>query len=232
MVFERTNCPINTLQPHTIKYITATMKQKYTMGQKFLYAGYISVVLAFTSTLVFAGGDFMDKVPNTDASNFTLMSAHGDDISLTDYQGKFVLLNFWATWCPPCVKEMPALNDLHNKLNGNNFEVVGVHVGPALATVKQFLKNSPVDFDIVIDKNMSLSNWPVSGLPTTFLISPSGKLLYKATGEREWGSQDMVNFIQAAMEEYERLAEYQSQHLLNLTNLQQNNFQCHYTSKS
>ena len=165
------------------------------------------VSLVLTISLSNAGGRLMDEMPSTEASNFTLMSAHGSDISLSDYEGKFVLLNFWATWCPPCVKEMPTLNDLHNKLNGRNgLEVVGVHVGPALATVKQFLKDRPVDFDILIDKNMSLSSWQVSGLPTTFLIDPSGKLIYKATGEREWGSDEMVEFIRGIMKEYERLA--------------------------
>ncbi len=163
--------------------------------------------LVLTMSLSNAGG-LMDKIPSAaKASNFTLMSAHGSDISLSDYEGKFVLLNFWATWCPPCIKEMPALNDLHNKLKGRSgFEVVGVHVGPALATVKQFLKDKPVDFDIVIDKNMSLSSWQVAGLPTTFLISPSGKLIYRATGEREWGSAEMVEFLKDVMKEYERLA--------------------------
>ena len=167
----------------------------------------LSVVLISFIATAWAG-KLMDKVPSTEALNFTLMSAQGSDISLTDYEGKFVLLNFWATWCPPCVREMPALNVLHNKLKSNrNFVVVGVHVGPALATVKQFLKDKPVDFDIVIDKNMSLSSWPVSGLPTTFLISPTGKIIYKATGEREWGSDEMVKFIQGVIKEYERLAE-------------------------
>ncbi len=165
------------------------------------------VTLVLTISLSNAGGGLMDKIASTEASNFTLMSAHGSDISLSDYEGKFVLLNFWATWCPPCVKEMPALNGLHNKLNGaNGLEVVGVHVGPALATVKQFLKNRSVDFDILIDKNMSLSSWEVSGLPTTFLIDPSGKLIYKAVGEREWESDEMVEFISGIMKEHEHLA--------------------------
>ena len=172
----------------------------------------LALVLISLAAIALAKGQLMDKVPSSDASNFTLMSAGGNDISLSDYEGKFVLLNFWATWCPPCVREMPALNALHNQLHANHsFEVVGVHVGPALATVKQFLKDKPVDFDIVIDKNMSLSSWPVSGLPTTFLISPSGKLIYKATGEREWGSEEMVEFIKGVMKEYERLALMETQ---------------------
>ena len=166
----------------------------------------ITSILLFSSLAV--ASQLMHKMPNDSvATNFTLMSAHGNDISLSDYRGKFVLLNFWATWCPPCVKEMPALNVLHNKLKGRNgLYVVAVHAGPALATVKKFLKDNPVDYDVVIDKNMSLSSWQVSGLPTTFLINPDGKVIYKATGEREWDSEEMINFIKSIMKEYERLA--------------------------
>ena len=190
------------------------MKYSVIRISNFFKSNILSIGLVATLALTISlsnAGSLMDKIPTAEASNFTLMSAHGSDISLSDYKGKFVLLNFWATWCPPCVKEMPALNQLHNKLNGSNgLEVVGIHVGPALATVKQFLKDKPVDFDIVIDKNMSLSGWPVSGLPTTFLISPSGKLIYKATGEREWDSDEMVEFIRGIMKEYERLASAQT----------------------
>ena len=166
------------------------------------------LVCAFIIAPIVTAGSLMTKVRgDSNAANFTLMSAHGQDISLSDYRGKFVLLNFWATWCPPCVKEMPALNVLHNKFKKhNNLRVVAVHAGPALATVKNFLKNNPVDYDVVIDKNMSLSNWQVSGLPTTFLINPDGKVIYKATGERDWDSEEMIKFIQAIMKEYERLA--------------------------
>ena len=182
------------------------MSRIFNVSNRVLLSIFFIVFCAFISSQINAG-DLMDKVPESEPSNFTLMSSHGSDISLSDYKGRFVLLNFWATWCPPCVKEMPALNVLHNKLSSNNgLQVVGVHVGPALATVKQFLKDKPVDFDIVIDKNMALSGWQVSGLPTTFLISPSGKIIYKAVGEREWDSDEMIKFIQSVMKEYERLA--------------------------
>lgn len=185
-----------------MKYSYMKSKINHTTG---ISLGLLIMLLIMVPMLNASG--LMDKVPNSKASNFTLMSTQGSDISLSDYEGKFVLLNFWATWCPPCVKEMPALNELHNKLKGQHgLEVVGIHVGPALATVKQFLKDRPVDFDIVIDKNMSLSSWEVSGLPTTFLISPSGEIIYKATGERDWSSDEMVKFLRDIMKEYERLA--------------------------
>lgn len=189
------------------------MKHSYSRKNNALIRGLMSIILAVSfalaTTLASANG-LMDKALNAEAANFTLMSTHGQNISLTDYKGRFVLLNFWATWCLPCVREMPELNILHNKLKGRlGLQVIGVHVGPALATVKQFLKNKPVDFDIVIDRNMSLSSWQVSGLPTTFLISPSGKIIYKAVGERNWGSDEMVNFLNGVMKEYERLASIQ-----------------------
>ena len=144
---------------------------------------------------------------NPNADNFMLMNIDGQDVSLSDYQGRFVLLNFWATWCPPCVKEMPALSELHNELNDQHggLEVVGIHVGPALATVNQFLKDRPVTFDVLIDSDMSLASWDVAGLPTTFLISPTGQIIYKAVGEREWNSKEMIQLIKDIIHKHEQL---------------------------
>jgi peroxiredoxin len=141
------------------------------------------------------------------ADNFILMNIDGQDVSLSDYQGRFVLLNFWATWCPPCVKEMPALSELHSELNDQHggLEVVGIHVGPALATVNQFLNDRPVTFDVLIDSDMSLASWDVAGLPTTFLISPTGQIIYKAVGEREWNSKEMIQLIKDIIHKHEQL---------------------------
>ena len=165
------------------------------------------VLAVFTGVAAVNAGELMKRMPGSeDAHNFTLMSAEGTDISLSDYRGEFVLVNFWATWCPPCVKEMPSLNVLHNRLQNDNFSVLAIHAGPAFANVKKFVKQHGLDFDIVIDTNMSLSGWGVSGLPTTFLVNPDGELVYKAVGERDWGSDHMVDFIKSIMAEHERLA--------------------------
>ena len=143
----------------------------------------------------------------TKAASFNLENTKGSNVSLSDYSGKFVLLNFWATWRAPCRKEMPAMNNLHNEFNGESLEVVGVHVGPSLAGIKKFLEAVPVSFTILVDKDMSLANWGVQGLPTTFLVNPDGKLVYKAVGEREWDSPEMVKFLQDQVTNYERMAE-------------------------
>jgi len=144
--------------------------------------------------------------PAVTATEFTLMSTDGRDIKLSDYEGQFVLVNFWATWCPPCVEEMPSLDNLHKHFAGANFKVLGVHAGPALVTVKTFLEKHPVSFDIVIDKKMELSSWGVTGLPTTFLVSPEGEIIYKAVGECEWDSDNMFDFIEAVIAKHKQLA--------------------------
>lgn len=141
------------------------------------------------------------------AEDFTLQTIDGTSVGLGDYRDKFVLLNFWATWCAPCRKEMPALDNLHKKLNHAGLEVVGVHVGPSLDSIKMFLNQVPVEFTILVDLNMELSNWGVLGLPTTFLVSPEGKIVYRAVGEREWDSAEMIRFITQAMSGNPRMVE-------------------------
>lgn len=140
------------------------------------------------------------------AENFTLQAIDGTSVRLDDYRGKFVLLNFWATWCAPCRKEMPALDNLHKKLNGDGLEVIGIHVGPSLDGIKKFLDQVPVEFTILVDQDMRLANWGVMGLPTTFLVNPEGKIVYRAVGEREWDSARMIRFITKAMSGQQRLA--------------------------
>ncbi len=156
---------------------------------------------------VFAGS-LMDPVKGSPkAGGFNLEGIDGKKISLENYKGKFVLLNFWATWCAPCRKEMPAMSNLHNEFGGEGLEVVGVHVGPSLAGVKKFLEAVPVSFTILMDKDMSLASWGVQGLPTTFLINPEGKLVYQAVGERVWDSPEMIKFLKNQVTKYERMAE-------------------------
>ncbi len=164
-------------------------------------------MLVFSSLGVVLAETLMDPiVGKPKASGFNLVAVDGSKVSLDGYQGKFVLLNFWATWCAPCRKEMPAMSNLHNQLKGTGLEVVGVHVGPSLAGVKKFLQSVPVNFTILIDKDMSLASWGVRGLPTTFLVNPEGRLIYKAVGEREWDSPEMVKFLNGLIVSYERMA--------------------------
>ena len=185
---------------------------KYTksVGIKIISVITMAVLLLAASA---SRNELLTEVVNSPvADDFTLMNTQGQNVSLSDYRGKFVLLNFWATWCPPCVEEMPALSDLHNtlKLPEGGLHVVAIHVGPALATVNQFLQDRPVSFDVLIDSEMALAAWEVAGLPTTFLISPSGKIIHKAVGEREWNAPAMQDLLKKIMQQHEQLTALQA----------------------
>ncbi len=167
----------------------------------------IFFILALLSVNAAWAGRLMDPVVGEpQASGFNLDTVDGVAINLRDYTGKFVLLNFWATWCLPCREEMPAMSNLYDQLADVGLEVIGIHVGPSLKDVKKFLEKVPVNFTILIDKDMSLVNWGVHGLPTTFLINSNGKLIYQAIGERQWDSPEMVKFLTGLIADHGHVA--------------------------
>ena len=119
----------------------------------------------------------------------------GKSYDLSSYKGQVVLLNFWATWCAPCRKEMPSMQRLKDKL-GNRLVVLAVSMGDHEADIKAFLQKVPVKFPILLDPDSKLAmQWNVQGLPTSFVIDPSGKIRYHLLGETEWDSAKTVNLI-------------------------------------
>jgi thiol-disulfide isomerase/thioredoxin len=123
------------------------------------------------------------------AKDFLLEDMDGKKRRLADLRGKVVLVNFWATWCPPCRREMPSLERLSNALKDTSFEILAVNVAENLDTVFSFtgtLEPTPT-FPIVFDKDGSvLKAWPVMGLPTTFILDKQGRIVYRAVGGREF----------------------------------------------
>ena len=150
----------------------------------------------------------MDPMPAAKpAPDFNLMGMDGETHSLEDLKGKFVLVNFWATWCNPCKVEMPLLEKLHQTLKSEKFTVLGLHVGPGPENIEEFKKLMPISFPIYVDMDLEV-NWGVPGLPTTFLMNPEGKLIYRAVGKREFASDDMINFLKSQIESYQFAQKY------------------------
>ena len=150
----------------------------------------------------------MDPMPAANpAPNFNLMGMDGKTHTLEDLKGKFVLVNFWATWCNPCKVEMPLLEKLHQTLKSEKFTVLGLHVGPGPENIEEFKKLMPISFPIYVDMDLEV-NWGVPGLPTTFLMNPEGKLIYRAVGKREFASDEMVNFLKSQIESYQFAQKY------------------------
>ena len=166
------------------------------------------MLLTLFSQPIQANDMLMDPMPaaNT-APDFNLMGMDGETHTLEDLKGKFVLVNFWATWCNPCKVEMPLLEKLHQTLKSEKFTVLGLHVGPGPENIEEFKKLMPISFPIYVDMDLEV-NWGVPGLPTTFLMNPEGKLIYRAVGKREFASDEMVNFLKNQIESYQFAQKY------------------------
>ncbi|MFC1851639.1 peroxiredoxin family protein [candidate division CSSED10-310 bacterium] len=117
------------------------------------------------------------------APDFTLQDTNGRDLTLSDFNGKVVLLDFWATWCPPCRKEVPHFKALHNKYGDQDFEIVGVAVDDE-RKVKKYVEKEGIPFNIVIADRTTANKYNIRAFPTTFLLDKKGTIKYKWIGYR------------------------------------------------
>lgn len=129
------------------------------------------------------------------APSFELPSIKGDAQRLSDFQGKYVLVNFWAVWCAPCRKEMPSMQRVYRQLAGERFDLVAIHAGPSVANAKQYAEKLGLEFPVLVDVEMDLGSWQVQGLPTTFLVDPEGQIVAEAIGERDWDDPVLLAWL-------------------------------------
>ena len=130
------------------------------------------------------------------APDFTLKDVDGKSHKLSDYRGKVVMINFWATWCPPCRFELPSMQRAYEKLKKAGVEFLAINLGEDADTIFTFTADYPVTFPLLMDLDSSVSNmYPVIGLPTTYFVSPKGRLIYRAIGSREWDEKQMLEKI-------------------------------------
>ncbi|KAF0203330.1 MAG: alkyl hydroperoxide reductase/Thiol specific antioxidant/Mal [Gallionellaceae bacterium] len=111
--------------------------------------------------------------------DFTFKDLQGNTLRLADYRGKWVVVNFWATWCPPCEQETPDLVALHNERKSSDLVVVGVALDSTRASVVDFAAKHKISYPLVIG-SYTLAEaqvGPVSALPTSYLYDPTGKLV-------------------------------------------------------
>lgn len=133
-----------------------------------------------------------------EAADFSLKDLDGKEHRLSEYRGKVVIVNFWATWCPPCREEMPSMQRAWEQLKQEGVLMLGVDVGEDEDTIFQFTANYPVDFPMLLDRDTKvLEQWPVRGLPTTFIVDPDGRIVYQAIGGREWDDPELMAAIRA-----------------------------------
>jgi len=147
------------------------------------------------------------QVPNLQRMNdssptpdFTFPDPGGKKVSLKDFRGKLVMLNFWATWCVPCREEMPTMERLYQEFKNKGFVIVAVDVKDkktaALAFIKELKLTYPVVFDPEGEVGLLYGAW---GLPATYLIGPKGEGLARMWGPADWYSPGARTLIQALL---------------------------------
>ncbi len=130
------------------------------------------------------------------AKNFILKNLDGDSIELAQLRGRWVFLHFWASWCGPCRKEMPTINQLASKLDADEISILMVNTAENEDTIFSFLGEISMDLPVYMDRSGEVTEvWKPRGLPTSFLIDPAGQVRYQAIGGREWGSAEYLDFL-------------------------------------
>lgn len=136
-----------------------------------------------------------DDIKRQDA-NFTLTDMQGKSWTLKDLKGKVVMVNFWATWCPPCVEETPSLEKLSSDLRKLGVEVIGVSVDRDPAALKKFISDNHLSFPIARDPDQAVaSTYGTFQFPETYILDREGRVAEKIIGARDWGDPLMLSFV-------------------------------------
>lgn len=146
--------------------------------------------------------EMTDYPPKWAPPAINAQTAAGGEISLADYRGKVVLLNFWATWCVPCITEMPELQALHLKYQGKGLIVIAINVEESQPVVARFGRRLKLSFPLVLDPDGRIHKaYGVIGLPSTFLIGRDGRPVGLAVGIRDWAGKDADTLIELLLAE-------------------------------
>lgn len=124
------------------------------------------------------------KEPADAVFDFTLEDLEGNQLSLEDYKGKGMVVNFWATYCPPCKKELPYFEKIYQEYGSQGVEVVAINVGEPLIAVNSFLSKNKVSFPILLDQDQQATEaFKIITLPVTLFINSEGEIVEKINGE-------------------------------------------------
>lgn len=165
-------------------------------------------VLLLLSGNCLAGASRPDKAPGgaalvgQPAPDFQLKTVDGRSIRLSDLKGKVVLVNFWATWCPPCKQEMPSMERLYARLHNQGLEILAVNIeSDGDEVLPEFLRQHPHTFPILMDLEGDVQQtYGVFRFPETFVVDKTGKVVQHIIGGRDWTSRDIVSALKKLLQ--------------------------------
>lgn len=137
------------------------------------------------------------------APNFTLKDLEGRTVSLSDNRGKVVLVNIWATWCPPCVAETPSLNKLYKMMKDENFALLAVSIDEGgKKDVEEFMKKKNLSFPVLLDPDGRVARlYGTTGVPESFIVRKDGTIDNKVVGGLDWTAPKVIEYFHKLMQE-------------------------------
>jgi peroxiredoxin len=166
----------------------------------FVFVAITALVTILSLTLNNTSFEFSNQVAiesDFPAPDFSFPGLDGKMVRLSDYKGKVVLLNIWATWCPPCVDEMPSMEKLYRKFKEQDFEILAVSIdesGPK--AVAPFMKNNRLTFPALIDSDGTIKSvYKITAIPESFIIDKQGVVVRKIVGPLDWADPRVFRFF-------------------------------------
>ena len=188
------------------------LKKKY-----LVFSGLIFIFLVVFGVLILDSGKkekFKNEIKNDNSvkegiykgeipPDFKLKDLQGREVSLKSYRGKVVLLNFWATWCPPCRKEIPSMVKLYKRYKDKGLEIIGVNLDKLdKSGVEKFSLEYNIDFPILLDPAGKVATlYGITVLPTTFILDRNGKIQEKVAGGKDWSSEENLKIFETLLSE-------------------------------
>lgn len=139
--------------------------------------------------------------------DFKLKRLDGKTVTAGDYKGKFLFINIWATWCPPCVEEMPSMENLYRAMKGTGFDMLAISIDKGGEdVVRKFVKKHGLTFTILLDpKSRAAKSFKTTGVPETFLVSPEGIIIHHQLGPLQWDRPNIVKTIKALVGDHQSI---------------------------
>jgi peroxiredoxin len=132
----------------------------------------------------------------TTASDFKLSDTNSTVHTVSKYRGRVVIINFWATWCVPCRKEIPSLKHAWDKFEKDGVQLLGIATKDSIDDVVQFQKEKKIQFPLALDEDGKVAdNWGVAVVPTAFVIDPNGHIVMRIVGGDKWNNPELIESI-------------------------------------
>ncbi|MCP5428075.1 MAG: TlpA family protein disulfide reductase [Chromatiaceae bacterium] len=154
----------------------------------------VILLILISACAVFAGGQTLTPIyERLAAPELSLPDLHGKTVTLADYRGEVVVVNFWASWCPPCVSEMQSMQRGSGWLAQHRGRFIAINMGEEPDVVAKFLTGRDFTIPVLLDSDGKISSrWGVRRLPATYILDTRGRVAYQALGAREWDNPALL----------------------------------------